>query len=245
MNCIFCKRDASLSSLSHILPASLGGTEWACLPNGVVCSLCNQYFGDKVEQLALSSFPFLPFRVLLGIPTRKGKAPKMDSFLGTITGSPEPGKIAVDPGSSAIKEGLDAGQIKLIVIPAEPTEAVAVSRMLVKMGLEIIAKHSPEEALSPRYDAARLFARSPSRGTTWWFLIHTDHTTLFSKFTAGVSLDEWLTQVSLAVYESQEIKIFQLRLLGMTIITPLDKDVLPPDMAGLPEPDHRLFQVTV
>jgi len=245
MSCIFCRRDATLSNVSHILPASLGGTEWACLPRGLVCSSCNQYFGDKVEQPALNSFPFLPFRVLLGIPTRKGKAPKMDSYLGTIVGSPLPGEFAVDPASSAIKKGLDTGEITLIVLPAEPTEAAAVSRMLVKMGLETIARHSRDEALCARYDAARLFARSPSKGSTWWFLIHTDHPTLFAKFTSGVSLNDWLTQVSLAVVEEQDIKTFHLRLLGMTIITPLDKDILPPDMTGLAAPDHRLFQVTI
>ncbi|MES1934623.1 hypothetical protein T35B1_18563 [Salinisphaera shabanensis T35B1] len=106
MNCIFCKQAGNGASLSHILPASLGGEQWACLPGGLVCSKCNQYFGEKVESQALMSFPFLPFRLLLGIPTKKGRAPKMATHLGTLRSGTSAGQIGVDPCSSEIEDAI-------------------------------------------------------------------------------------------------------------------------------------------
>ncbi|WP_353740420.1 HNH endonuclease [Desulfolithobacter dissulfuricans] len=179
MNCIFCKHDTSDSTTSHILPASLGGEEWACLPDGIVCSGCNQYFGEKVENPALGSFPFLPFRVLLGIPTRKGKAPKLSTCLGTLKGSPLPGCIGIDPTSEDIERGINSGRLNQVRILAEPTEPLVVCRMLVKMGLEVVANDCPDDAQSPKFDSARMFARMPAKGTRWWFMINTDHGLLF------------------------------------------------------------------
>lgn len=59
MNCIFCKQDSRASrKVEHILPESLGGGDWACLPIGCVCDDCNQYFGSKIEQRAIACYPF-------------------------------------------------------------------------------------------------------------------------------------------------------------------------------------------
>jgi hypothetical protein len=152
MMCLFCRGISDHSSRSHVLPASLGGEDWACLPEGVVCSDCNQYFGAKVEAQALGSFPFICFRILFGIPTRKKKAPKMETFLGTMRAGPRPGTIGIDPNNEAVEEMLAKEQIGQLRILAEVTEPLAIARMLLKMGLETVALDDHELALSSRFD---------------------------------------------------------------------------------------------
>lgn len=243
MTCIFCQKPVVKASISHILPASLGGEEWACLPDGLVCSRCNQYFGEKVENPALASFPFLPFRVLLGIPTRKKAAPEMPSSLGIVRANPNPGCIGLDPANEEIEEAINNGRVTQFRILAEPSEPVAVCRMLVKMGLEVVAVDSPDDARSPMFDSARKFARSPARGIEWWFFISTNHTELFSKLRNGISIEDWVNGVSLSIHQFDEFEAFRLQLLDMTIFTPLDARVLAPEMREFPEPDYRLFRV--
>jgi hypothetical protein len=245
MVCIFCNKPFTGSSVSHILPASLGGQEWACLPDGLVCKQCNQYFGEKIEKLALGSFPFLPFRVLLGIPTQKGTAPKMSTRIGTVKGNLRPGQIGIDPASPEVEEALQAGKITQMRIIAEPTEPTAVCRMLVKMGLESVARDSPDDARGKKFDSARVFARSPVRGTHWWFVINTNHELMFSRFLNGISTKDWVDGINLSAYQFDEFEAFRLQLLDMIIFTPLDGRVLPPDMKEFPEPDYRLFRVTI
>jgi hypothetical protein len=244
MNCIFCDETADEATVSHILPASLGGEEWACLPSGLVCSGCNQYFGEKVESLALGSFPFLPFRLLLGIATRKGSAPTMRTHLGTLRSSPFPGQIGIDPITSDIEAAIETGRLSQLRILAEPTEPLAVSRMLVKMGLEVVAADSAEDAHDDRFDSARIFARAPARGVEWWWFMQTSHDRLFARFRDGISIEDWVQGVSLSVHQFERFEAFRLRLLDMVIFTPLDARVVPPAMNEFPEPEYRLFRVT-
>jgi len=229
--------------MSHILPASLGGEGWACLPDGLVCSQCNQYFGEKVESLALQSFPFLLFRVLLGIPTRKGNPPRMATHLGVVRGSLKAGQIGLDPVNQEVEEAINGGRITQLRVLAEPTEPVAVCRMLVKMGVEVVAADSPEDARGLKFDSARIFARCPVRGMQWWFVISTNYPGLFSKFRDGISIKDWLSGVSLSVHRFDEFEAFRIQLMDMIIFTPLDIRVLPPDMKEFREPDYRLFGV--
>lgn len=241
MTCIFCQNLVTGSSISHILPASLGGGTWACLPPGIVCDRCNWYFGKEVESRALASFPFLPLRVLLGIPTRKGSPPHMGTPLGTVRATVQPGTLGLDPATPAVEEALLNGRITELDIIAEPTEPAAVCRMLVKMGLEALASDLPDYARSPTFDSARDFARRPARGSSWWFLMHTDHPALFSRFRRGVSRAAWASRVNLSIQGSGEVILFRLQFLDVVIITPLDSRILPPCMDSFPEPEYRLF----
>ena len=243
MGCIFCGEKAEGATVSHVLPASLGGDAWACLPDGLVCSGCNQYFGEKVESLALGSFPFLHFRLLLGIPTRKGSAPMMETHLGKLRSGPFPGTVGIDPVSSGIEAGIESGKVSQLRILAEPTEPVAVCRMLVKMGLEVVAADSAEDARNSRFDSARNFARAPKRGTEWWWLMSTNHKQLFARFRGGISVKDWTEGVSLSVHQFDQFEAFRLQLLDMVIMTPLSVQAMPPEMNEFPEPDHRLFCV--
>jgi len=160
--CIFCKTvSAPFSTTAHILPEALGGKQWACLSQELECDNCNQYFGLKVERPALSSFPFLPFRLLLGIPAKKNRPPKLETRLGTIKGSPYPGIIGLEPVSEEVEKCISNGRITQLKILAEPTEVVAVCRLLLKMGLEVVASDSLDDVMDMKFDAARQFARKP------------------------------------------------------------------------------------
>lgn len=243
LNCIFCEGSTAGATVEHILPESLGGKEWACLPLGLVCADCNQYFGSKVEPFALRSFPFLPFRLLLGISTKHDKPPKMQARVGTLKAGPLPGHIGIDPISSDIEEAIERDRITQLRILAELTEALAVCRLLLKMGLEVVANDSYEAAHGSKFDAARRFARAPSRNSEWWFLLRVDHEKLFRKFICGVSLREWIGGANLEVVEADGAEVFHLRLLDMDLLTPLESIVIPSKMDGLPEPEYRLFKV--
>lgn len=241
MSCVFCGSPAGNPSLCHILPASLGGDNWACLPDGVECSRCNQYFGEKVEKPALQSFPFLSFRVLLGIPTRKKAKPEMKTHLGIVRSGKFPGLIELLPASQRIALSLESGNITHLTFPAEPSEPLAVARMLVKMGLEIVGSDSPVDARSTKFDSARIFARCPKRGSQWWFVVRTDHPRLFSRFTEGIEMDQWVNGVQLSVHKFEDFEAVRVQLLDMTIFAPLDSRVCPPDLSEFLEPEYRLF----
>lgn len=161
--------------------------------------------------------------------------------LGTLRGNPKPGHIGIDPISPEVEEAIDQGRITQMRILAEPTEPVAVCRMLVKMGLEVVAADSPDNARRRKFDSARVFARRPVKGMEWWFFINTNYTSLFAKFRNGISIEDWVNGVNLSVHQFNAFEAFRLQLLDMIIFTPLDVRVLPPDMKEFPEPDYRLF----
>lgn len=242
--CIFCKTEkGTYKTVSHILPESLGGKQWACLPQNLECDTCNEYFGTKVERVALNSFPFLPFRLLLGILTKKNKSPIQETMLGTIKGTLSPGIIGLDPISKDIENAISDGQITQLQILAEPEpmERLAICRLLLKMGLEVVANDSFNDAMETKFDAAREFARRPSKGSKWWFLLYCNHNLLFTRFKNGVTLKEWTEGIKLEIIDVEGGEIFHIKLLDMSLITPLEKRILPGDLKSLSEPNYRLF----
>lgn len=79
MICIWCKRDGVPISVEHIIPESLGCPEGFVLSKGEVCQKCNNKLGN-VDQAILHEFEVMSF--WNGIPRKKGKPPKIDSFPG-------------------------------------------------------------------------------------------------------------------------------------------------------------------
>jgi HNH endonuclease len=245
MTCLFCRGVSNESSQSHVLPASLGGEDWACLPEGVVCSRCNQYFGTKVEAQALGSFPFICFRILLGIPTRKKKAPHTETVLGTMRAAMRPGTVGIDPRSDVIEQKLVDGEIRQLRILAEVTEPLAIARMLLKMALETVALDDHKLALSSQFDEARRFARDPQTNTSWWFLLHVNHRALFSRISAGITAREWSEGVSMSTVPIEDSEFFHLKLLDISAVIPMESRIQPPPLNDLPQPDYRLCHAHV
>lgn len=151
----------SFSRVEHIIPQSMGGDEIA--PPGLVCDTCNQYFGKEVEQVALDS-PVLAFqRSSLCIPTKKGKYSSYQGFRFEVIGQPS-GEPAVVFPPEKLKYVLKHGRAQMIV----PIFGLgAITRLLLKMGLEFLAVSEAADVYSAAFDSARKAARAPDPGGRW------------------------------------------------------------------------------
>lgn len=166
--CIFCRGSGPFLTREHILPESLGGDDSFILQGRCVCDRCQNYFGSKIERIALNNYPFSHWRTFGGILTKKGRIPFFDDVEGTFFGPDESGasSIAFNPiFLRSILEGKKT-QIRLLAVPTDPTY---VCRFLLKMGLELLHEDGIDNALHSRYLAARRFARFCQPGSRWWF----------------------------------------------------------------------------
>lgn len=241
-SCIFCKStSAQFTTREHILPESLGGGDWAVLPDGLYCDECQNRFGSEIEQQALGDYPFSFLRVFLRIPTKKRKAPWFESWEGTIRASVQPGTFGFDPAppfESATMSG-NKTQIRLLAHPMKPH---MVCRFLIKMGIEVVAADNAADVLHAKFDRARRYALTGEKTGAWWYL-QSERTNEASHFlTQGVSKSEWSQNVKLEVIRLEgEQEMFHLKLLYLDLLTPLTEAVQP-EMEGMEEPEFRLFR---
>src|ERR1043165_8331646 len=84
--CIFCSTVGAFSTREHILPESLGGDDTYVMRRQCVCDRCQNYFGSKVERVALDNYPFSHWRTFGGIPTKGGKPPSFEDAEGIFFG---------------------------------------------------------------------------------------------------------------------------------------------------------------
>lgn len=241
--CIFCKStEAPFTTREHILPESLGGKDWALLPGGMFCDTCQNLFGSHVEQLALGDYPFSFLRVLLGIPTKKGKAPWVSTGEGILRGSPLQGSMGYDPSSPFIP-GMDRGtktQLRLLAYPVRPK---MICRMLLKMGLETLASDGSNDIWHARFDAARSFALTGRHDLPWWYIQHEDMGQL-STLARVMTSEDWTNRVKLSIAEPMEqVEAFLFEYLSHTFMVPLVPSTIPPSIAELPKPEYRIFRV--
>lgn len=241
--CIFCtSSSAQFTTREHILPEALGGGDWAILADGLYCDDCQNRFGSEIEQQALDDYPFSFFRVFLGIPTKKRKAPWFKSWEGIIRASLRPGAFGYDPGPQFEKPTLDGGKTQLRLL-AHPLKPHMICRFLIKMGIEVVAADEAQDAYLSKFDAARRYALSGEKTDTWWYL-QTERMHEASRFlTQGVSAPEWSQNIELEVIKlDEQQEIFHLKLLYLDLFTPLTESV-EPEMEGIEEPEFRLFRV--
>lgn len=239
--CIFCKSTVGpFSTREHILPESLGGGDWAILPPGLFCDSCQNRFGSCIEQQALDDYPFNLVRVFLGIPTKKGKMPWFHSWEGRICGSPIPGRIHYDM-ESAFAKAIEDGTKTQLRIVAHPRKPEMICRALLKMGIEVIAADSPEDALSERFDAAREYALTGMKTGGWWYLQCEDHS-LASRLLCGEPVEEFEPFRLELCDLSEQAEVFHLRLFFLDMFVPMETRI-EPDAASFTEPESRLFKV--
>ena len=93
---------------------------------GVTCDACNQYFGQKVESKALRSFPFIEFRVLAGIPSKKGAMPSMATTIGDVHATGRMGIVELQPRTTEVASRIVTGEVSQLRLLAEVTEPLAV-----------------------------------------------------------------------------------------------------------------------
>lgn len=236
--CIFCKStDEQFGTREHILPESLGGGDWAILPPGLFCDTCQNAFGSTIEQQALADYPFNLLRVLLGIPTKKRKAPWFDSWEGTVSAGPRAGQIAYEPAppfEQAFKERRKT-EMRFVATPRKPE---MVCRTLLKMGLEMIAADTPDYVFHQKFDEARTFALHGTKNTPWWYA-QVEDDVLMNQF-----LRERLDSVNESAFSLEVIRlengdeVFYLHLFYLDIFTPLVSNVYP---QFADEPKVRVF----
>ena len=241
--CIFCKStSAPCTTREHILPESLGGGEWALLPEGLFCDRCQNRFGSEVEQQALRDYPFSFLRVFTGIPTKKGKAPWFKSWEGTLRASLRPGTLGYDP-ASPFQHATASGTKTQIRLLAHPEKPLMVCRFLIKMGIEVVAADDAEDVFHAKFDIARELALTGKNTNGWWYLQNERMTEASHFITMGVSASEWADNVLMEVVKlADEQEIFHLKLMYLDLFTPLTT-AIQPDLEGLEEPEFRLFKV--
>lgn len=242
--CIFCKsEEGTFKTREHILPESLGGSDWAILPHGLLCDECHNRFGSSVEQQALSDYPFSFFRVFSGIPTKKGKPTWFDSWEGTIKASLQPGTFGYEP-SDIFENIVEDGRKSQIRLLAHPLNPQMICRFLLKIGLEVVAADNTEEIFDGKFDRARDFALLGEKRHDWWYLQHEDYQAAFHFFTHGITVQEWANNVKMeTVVIEDEAEVFHLKLMYMDFITPLEPRIWSPPLDSLPEPEYRLFTI--
>ncbi len=230
--CIFCSAEDGPHSIAHVVPESLGGSNAPVGRPGATCNACNQYFGQKVESKALRSFPFIGFRVLAGIPSKKGALPHIGTLIGAVHATGTPGIVELQPRDNEFICRVSTGEVSQLRVVAEVTEPLAVCRMLLKIGLEQLGKHFYEVATSDRVLAARQFARRPGRGDRWWFILQ-------SKPNEYVFDSEAPRQFSVEIVEREGVLVSALHMTGISSMIPLEPKALPPAVGELPEPEFR------
>lgn len=241
--CIFCNSTSgSFTTREHVLPESLGGSDWAVLPEGLFCDSCQNRFGSEIEQQALGDYPFSFFRVFIGIPTKKGKAPWFKSWEGKIYASLLPGTLGYDPApyfDKAVWEGRKT-QLRLIAHPLKPD---MICRFLLKMGIEVVAWDNKDDVFCPKFDEARQFALTGKKAGKWWYL-QRERVDIAAHFvTHGFTKNELNENVQLKVVRLDgEQEIFHLTLLYLDMFVPLTSKIMP-KVEGLEEPEYRLFWV--
>jgi hypothetical protein len=236
-DCIFCGGTTKNSPIEHIFPESLGGNEGICMKRGLVCGKCNQYFGSKIENFVLNSYPFLHYRFTSHIVTKRRKYPRIITHLGDLISSPFEDIIGIDPSNEDIHRKIQDGSISQVTILAEIVEPKAICRFLLKMGLEIIADDRPLEIYNSKYDVARIIARAPKRGDKWWFIFIRDEGFLFSKQKPKNNCD---IELSTSVIEEHEF--FHLKLGDISFITPIEQGFIPdPEITKIDK--HYLYEI--
>jgi hypothetical protein len=231
--CIFCFGSEG-TSIAHIVPESLGGRGSPIGLSGVTCDRCNQYFGQKVEAKALQSFPFGGYRILRGVPSKKGRFVRMRTTLGQVEASGVPGIVHLEPRDQRLRSLIEQGKVNQLRILAEVSEPLAVARMLLKIGLEQLGKHVYAVAMSDRVSEARIFARAPRKGDQWWFVLRSAPEELFSS--------ESSEDASIEIVEQDGVLVSIMHLPGVTTMVPLESRALPPPPESLPAPEFRVIR---
>lgn len=245
--CIFCltTNKTEFNTKEHIIPESLGGKDWAILPEGLFCDKCQNIFGSSIEQNALNNYPLSNYRTFLGIPTKKKKAPWFKFWEGKIMSGGETGKIIYEP-NEIFKTSFESGQKIISIIPAMYENPEMLLRTLLKIGIETFAADlkTNDEIFDKKFDCARNYALKGEKNIDWFFIVKEDVKKL-NEYLKGITIKEWNENIFSDVHEEGELIYLHLRLLYLDFITPLVENVVLDEQIAkiLKEPDYRIILV--
>jgi hypothetical protein len=138
--CIFCKATGPFSSIEHIVPESLGN-DILTLERGWVCDQCNNLC-SKFEDSALSNSILGIEKCRLGVVTKKKKPAKAWTYGITWYSEPTKKRNVLSAEANWTKYPVlwnETGTTGKIAVPLHDNTCVDISRLLLKMGLEITA----------------------------------------------------------------------------------------------------------
>lgn len=222
--CIFCLTTlpTKFNTVEHILPESLGSDDWAILPDGLFCDDCQNFFGSTIEQQALADNPFILMRTLMGIPTKKKKAPWFKSIEGTIYSKGAPGQIEYQPNDFFLKSKELKNKIHTIV-PLSTKKPEMLLRTLIKIGLETIAANDRELVFENRFDAARNYALTGKKNSQW-FYVQSENDNLRDQYIKGEDWED--NHIFMDVhYEDNGLVFMHIRVYYIEFLVPLIENV--------------------
>jgi hypothetical protein len=160
--CIFCRTTTGRFAVEHVIPESLEN-ETSLLPRGYVCAECNGAFSG-CEQALLASLPLGLLKVFAVFLDKQGKFPsfKHEAMHFEKTSPNSMRSLGTQGRRSRIREEPQgAGQVRLKMPQlSQKIDHIAFSRVFAKMALGVIAiEQGRVEALDPKYDSVRRFAR--------------------------------------------------------------------------------------
>lgn len=230
------------NTIEHILPESLGGGEWAILPNGMLCDACQNKFGSSIEQQALADYPLVDFRTFFAIPTKKRKAPWFKHREGIFTSSGIPGSIIYEPTDFFVDATL-SGRKKHSIIPTECKRPDMVLRTLLKIGLEVVAADNGE-IFNPKYDPARRFALTGEKDKMWFFILSEDLPLLNHLIKNPPTSEQWSDNMFMdVILHENKLEVLHLKLLYLDFMVPLIEDVTPDPEWKRHEPRIKVIEV--
>ena len=168
--CIFCliTDKSKFNTKEHIIPESLGGGDWAILPDGLFCDDCQNKFGSNIEQQALADYPLITMRTLIGIPTKKRKNPWFKYPEGQLHSESQPGKITYKP-NDFFEKSFNLDKKIHTIVPTSTKKPEFLLRTLLKIGIETIAANDKKIVFEKRFDAARCYALTGKKDSPWFY----------------------------------------------------------------------------
>ena len=155
MLCVLCGESGQFNSVEHLVPESLGN-DILVLGAGWLCDACNNICSG-FESRALSSSILGVERCRLGVVTKKRK-PARASLFGVLWEA-EPlrkrGVVSAEADWSQIPILPRADGTYTMAFPLHDTSNYDIAKLLLKMGLELLAVHDAASGATRDRSAAK------------------------------------------------------------------------------------------
>ena len=179
MACIFCGSTENFNTIEHIVSESLGNKMYT-LEKGDLCDKCNNSFA-KFEKIALAASIIGWERARNGTPTKNERPAKGLANIGAasveVNGDAQYRKDIINLKSrqDIVIENYDpkSNTGQFTVNDPDEGESVAISKLLLKMGIEALFQSQGEIYDDNIYDfsEAKKFVLGENKGPNWPFIM--------------------------------------------------------------------------
>ncbi|MGS2741546.1 HNH endonuclease [Sinomicrobium sp. M5D2P17] len=240
--CIFCLTTdkTKFNTKEHILPESLGGGDWAILPDDLFCDTCQNKFGSTIEQQALADYPFINMRTILGIPTKKRKAPWFKYWEGELYATGKQGKIIYNP-NDYFKKSFESGQKIMTIVPDITKKPNMMLRTLLKIGLQVIAANDRKLVFEARFNPTRKFALTGEKKFPWFYIQKENHN-LLNQYIKGIIWEDDHCFMDVH-YNDNGLATLHMRTYYLEFLVPLIENVVLDSQHKFTEPYEKVITV--